>query len=121
LFGLGAFRLFKLVHRTGADRAGDFGRVIHHREQDNHAIIFEALENTVCKRHRRLPALGLALRHDRVEFSDLAQAFGLGGMWARNKGSADLGAVPAGLDAEAERFCDLNVTVQEVLHEDAFG
>jgi hypothetical protein len=41
-------------------------------------------------------------------------------MWACNERSADLGAVPAGLNAETERFCDLNVTVQEILHGETF-
>src|SRR2546423_13320677 len=52
-----------------------------------------------------------------IDFEDLAQAIGFGIMRARDEGAADLGRIPAGDDAEAQRFFSLDVTGREILHQ----
>src|SRR2546429_8205131 len=53
----------------------------------------------------------------RIDFCDPAQAVRFGRMRARDEGSADLGRVPAGLDAEAKRFFRHDVTRRQILHQ----
>jgi hypothetical protein len=52
----------------------------------------------------------------RIDFGNPAQAVGFGIMRARDEGSADLGRVPAGYDAETKRFFCLDMTRREILH-----
>ena len=57
-----------------------------------------------------------AFRGRRVDFRDSAETLFLGGMRARDKRAADLGAVPARLDAEAKRLFGFDMTRREILH-----
>src|SRR5687768_11015759 len=53
----------------------------------------------------------------RIDFCDPAQAVRFGRMRPRDEGSADLGRVPAGLDAETKRFFRHDMTWREILHQ----
>ncbi len=54
----------------------------------------------------------------RIEFCDLRLALCQCGVWAGDECSADLGAVPARLHAEAKRLVGLHVTCREDNHND---
>src|SRR3954465_15173590 len=70
-------------------------------------------------RGETIPSPGYPLFCDRrrVDFQDPAQAVRFGRMRPRDEGSADLGRVPAGLDAETKRFFRHDVTWREILHQ----
>ena len=90
------------------------------KKQQDHpfALIPRMLARVSIKPFSRNRAdLGLLFRCRRIDFSDPAQAVGFGRMRAGDESSADLGRIPAGLDAEAKRFFRHDMTWREILHQ----
>src|SRR3990170_1537190 len=73
----------------------------------------------LCSRSETIFSSGYPLFYyrRRIDFCDPAQAVRFGRMRARDKGSTDLGRVPAGLHPETKRFFRHDMTWREILHQ----
>lgn len=110
---LGPGHMFEVIHRSAADGARNFVISIHHGKEHDHAAKIKPTDGAAYE-HRVLHLF--SFRRWRIDFGYLPQASRLGLMRARNKCPADLGRVPAGDDAEAERLFGLDVPRGKILH-----